>query len=261
MRRPLQIPIGFLVLMTTIGGLAVYASAPRVARPALAHIATEARPTLEGPPEPQAAADYATRRADLDTAREELAARHASGELVLDLAEEALSLHLGAMIEDWVGTPYGFFGMSDEPGDGAIACGFFVSTLLEHAGFDVRRIELGRQPSEYIVQTLVDEANIERFHGVPQTTVVQRAVTGGPGIYLVGLDTHTGFLVHDAHSVRFCHASSRKDKEVVCEPARISPSLRSNYTVMGKLGERATRAWLEGQSLKTAGVPAPFLTR
>lgn len=248
-----RIPIAWAVLACGVGGLAVYATTPRVGEPALARAAVVVEEPETGAMAPRVAADYATRRADLDVTRASLAERHRGGEDVVALAEQALSEHLGPMIEAWVGTSYGFFGVSDEPGNGAIACGFFVSTLLDHAGFDVRRIELGRQRSEHIVQTFVDEAEIERFDRVSPRRVVQRAVEDGPGIYLVGLDTHTGFLVHDARSIRFCHATSRKPEAVVCEPARQSKSLRSDYTVMGKLGEAAVVAWLEGRTLHTAG--------
>ncbi|MEM6928887.1 MAG: hypothetical protein AAF602_18250 [Myxococcota bacterium] len=245
--------LGWAALMLGVGGLAIYATAPRVSRPALANVAAIAfDEEVDDLLPPEGSADYSTRRLALADAQEALAARHEAGEPVLDLAQEALSDHLGPMIESWVGTPYGFFGMSDEPGAGSIACGFFVSTVLQHAGFDVRRIELGRQPSEHIVQTLVSEEHIERFDHAQPTTVVRSAVEQGAGIYLVGLDTHTGFLVHDARSVRFCHATSRSAQAVVCEPARESRSLRSDYTVMGKLGdEAAMAAWLEGRTLAT----------
>jgi len=246
-------PLVFAVLAFGIGGLAVYATAPRVSRPALARIAKDVRPNEDAdllPPE--GAADYTTRRAALAETRAVLSMRATGGEEVVGLAQDALALHLGPMIEAWVGTPYDFFGISDEPGAGGIACGFFVSTLLEHAGFDVRRLELGEQASEHIVRTLVAEEGIERFDHALPAMVVQRAVEQGPGIYLVGLDTHAGFIVHDQRSVRFCHATSRSARAVVCEPARSSPSLRSDYTVIGKLGDAvAIDAWLGGHRLET----------
>lgn len=250
----LRMPHLWAVLMLGIGGAAVYASAPRVVPPALASVAA-----VDVPPAPVddllppgAEADYATRRAALNEARDRLAERQAAGEYVVDLAADALGQHLGPMIEAWVGTPYDFFGTSDEPGEGSIACGFFVATVLEHAGFDVQRLELGEQASEHIIQTLVREDWIDRFHHASPAAVAQAAVAGGPGVYLVGLDTHAGFVVHDARSVRFCHATSRSAKAVVCEPARTSRSLRSDYTVMGKLGdETAIAAWLDGRSLRT----------
>jgi len=255
MASSLRVPLFFSVLMLGVGGLTVYATAPRVSRPALANVSVASVAVMDEDAEllpPDGAADYATRRAALAATRDALAERRAAGEDVTLLAQDALGQHLGPMIEAWVGTPYDFFGISDEPGKGGIACGFFVSTVLEHAGFDVQRLALGEQASEHIVQTLVAEDGIERFHHVAPATVVQRAVAQGPGIYLVGLDTHTGFIVHDQRSVRFCHATSRRAKSVVCEPARESPSLASDYTVLGKLGDgAAVEAWLGGERLST----------
>ena len=74
-------------------------------------------------------------------------------------------------------------------------------------------------------------------------------------MYVVGLDTHIGFLVKEpGKSVRFCHSTRRnRRKGVVCEIAKSSKSLKSRYTVLGKLDSAAlVHAWLSGDLLPAA---------
>ena len=70
---------------------------------------------------------------------------------------------LPRLLEYWKGTRWSYSGTSQVPKRGKIACGYYVSTVLEHAGFAVDRVDLARQPSEQIIRTLVPDAAIERF--------------------------------------------------------------------------------------------------
>ena len=51
----------------------------------------------------------------------------------------------------WNGTPWSFSGTAAAPGRAPIACGYFVSTALEHAGLAVERRRLAQQAAEHIV--------------------------------------------------------------------------------------------------------------
>ena len=51
----------------------------------------------------------------------------------------------------WYGTTWDFNGISQTPGEGKIACGYFVSTCLRDAGFNVPRIRMAQQPSQRII--------------------------------------------------------------------------------------------------------------
>ena len=42
----------------------------------------------------------------------------------------------------WYGTPWEFYGQTEIPQNGSVACGYFVSTLLKHAGFRVERVRM-----------------------------------------------------------------------------------------------------------------------
>lgn len=154
----------------------------------------------------------------------------------------------------WYGTDWDFYGTSTKPGQGAIACGYFVSTTLQHAGFQVERVRLAQQASEHIIQTFVAEPGVKRFRDRPLDEVLEHLEDEGDGLYIVGLDYHVGYLRQDGDETRFCHSTYLGDSEVLCEPAATSPALVSRYRVVGKLLDDAMiDAWLKGESFATVG--------
>ena len=52
---------------------------------------------------------------------------------------------LNKLIPHWYGTLCDFNGYTSKPGEGVIACGYFVSTLLRDAGFNLNRYDLAKQ--------------------------------------------------------------------------------------------------------------------
>lgn len=212
-------------------------------------------PPLVPVPPPRPKDPYLALRYDIDQELKALARRKDAGESVHDEALALLDQRLPQIIEKWKGTRWSYSGTTQVPKQGKIACGYFVSTVLEHAGFDVNRVDLARQASEQILRSVIPDTEIERLSNVSRDQVVKRVEQQGHGVYLVGLDTHIGFLLNTPkQSVRFCH-STRRDRKagVVCEDARTSPSLKSRYTVLGKLGDPGLlEAWLEDEELPTA---------
>lgn len=205
---------------------------------------------------------YLAQRHDLDGIRQDLAGQLDRGTDVEAAARTALATYLPGLMESWVGTRYSYSGTSQVPRKGRIACGYYVSTVLEHAGFDLDRVEVARQASEQIIRTVVPEADIDRFRRASRKEVVAAVEDRGPGVYVVGLDTHVGFLLNDGTDapVRFCHSTRRRKQGVICETAVDSPSLKSRYTVLGRLDNAvAIDSWLQGHRFATAqrGQPQP----
>ncbi|WP_266368199.1 hypothetical protein [Tellurirhabdus rosea] len=136
----------------------------------------------------------------------------------------------------WYGTRYGFHGQTAVPGEGRIACGYFVTTVVQHLGYACERTKLARLPSETMIQALVKPKTIRRYSGLSFPEFLEKMKRQEPGLYLVGLDTHTGFLLHQRGELRFVHASGRFPYCVVNEPAAESVVLReSRYRVTGRL--------------------------
>lgn len=156
--------------------------------------------------------------------------RHA-GDQLLELFEKDFEPH-------WLGTSYNFYGDSKVPGRGKIACGFFVTNVLNQIGVKESVDSLARLASEKMIMALVSKESIYRYKGgTPAEVFFASVLKKGKGLYVVGLDTHTGFIVHDGTELYFVHASSRQFLGgVIRQKATDSKSLnKSKYRVIGKL--------------------------
>ena len=141
-----------------------------------------------------------------------------------------------SMIPCWYGTPWNFYGTSETPGKGTIACGYFVTTVLRDAGLNSNRIKLAQVASEEMIKSLCEKSTITRFSNKSIDEFVRAIKKMGEGLYITGLDSHTGFIYNDGAEVYFIHASYITPKCVVKEIAISSSILASSkYRVIGKL--------------------------
>lgn len=160
------------------------------------------------------------------------------------------------LIPAWYGTPWEFSGASQTPREGTISCGYFISTILKHAGFNVERIRMAQQASEDIIKSLTgDIGEIRRYSNIPLTRFVADTESRGPGLYVAGLDCHVGFIVkEEGESLRFCHADYyHPEIGVKCQTAQErSPLVDSKYRVVGKIfDDNLMEKWLRGEAIKT----------
>jgi hypothetical protein len=113
---------------------------------------------------------------------------------------------------------------------------------------------MARRPSEAIIRSLVSERYIRRFSDAPIERFVAAVRRMGPGLYLVGLDNHVGFLVVERDAASFVHSTYLRPTCVTAEPASTSPALvASRYRVVGRLSADPAllRKWLTGERIAT----------
>src|SRR4030095_7836878 len=154
----------------------------------------------------------------------------------------------------WYGTDWDFSGVTETPNQGKIACGYFVSTLLRDAGWKVERVRLAQQTSENIILSLTKEPHVKRFRRVAIEDFAKAVKEWGEGLYVVGLDIHTGFIVNSGGEVYFIHSSYVEPSEVVKERAVESRILSSSqYRVIGKLSadDQLITKWLLKSAIPT----------
>lgn len=147
----------------------------------------------------------------------------------------------------WYGTDYDFNGTTSTPGRGKIACGYFVTSVLYDAGIPIKRNELAQVPSSELVSGLVGTENTHTYANITIGEFLNNLKVFGEGLYVVGLDTHTGFLLYQGEQVDFIHASARWPEAVIREHASESPTLRrSKIRVLGKITSNygLMSAWL-----------------
>lgn len=191
--------------------------------------------------------------------RKDLAARHAKAktpaekEQVLVETRRFLEKVMPEMMRCWLGTQWNFHGTSEVPGQGNIACGYFVATVLRDAGFRVDRYKLAQQPSQNILRSFLPRESLNLRVGVPYETYAAEMRASEPGIRIVGLDSHVAFMVTGPDGFRFIHSSGSKPWCVVDEGEKDAEVLRrSNYRVQGSLtaDREVLRRWLAGKKIE-----------
>lgn len=169
--------------------------------------------------------------------------------------EAELSAAIHRLARRWLGTRWGLgLPQTDRPGGGKINCGMFVGTVLEDAGFVVDVRKLQRQPAELIIESFVGRRRIKRFSNASMNRFLAGVRSMGPGLYIIGLDFHVGFLVQTERDLRFVHASY-VTRTVVDEPAATAvPIVTSKYRVVGKILSAENLAdWLRRRRIEVRG--------
>lgn len=204
------------------------------------------------------AARYAELKEEAQRWRKDLAGKYSKArskeekDKVIAETRGFLETLLPAMMRCWLGTSWDFHGTAETPGNGKIACGYFVATVLRDAGFQVDRYKLARQPSQNIIRTFLPSEAMTLRVGVPYETFASEVASAEPGIRIVGLDSHVAFLVTTADGFRFIHSSGSKPWCVVDESRDEADVLRrSNYRVHGLLtSDRAVLLrWLKAEKI------------
>jgi hypothetical protein len=150
----------------------------------------------------------------------------------------------------WHGTKWDFNGTTRTPKQGAIACGYFVNTVLQDAGFRLPRIKWSQMAAEPI--TVKTCHAIKRFRDRPVSEVESWVRGQGDGLYKVGLDNHVGFIVKRGGIIRFVHSNYyQREVGVMSEPLDgNNPLAHSRYRIVGKLlGDAMMKAWVTGTDL------------
>ena len=136
----------------------------------------------------------------------------------------------------WYGTKWDFNGTTRTPQKGKISCGYFVTNILTDVGFNIPRVKWAQSASEVFIKKL-SFGNIDRFSNKSISTIEKYLRKSGNGLYIVGLDCHTGFVFVDNDEIRFIHADYYEPEiGVVSEKIDShSPIADSKYRVFGKL--------------------------
>ena len=148
----------------------------------------------------------------------------------------------------WLGTKWDFNGITEVPQQGKIACGYFVTTVLRDAGLPIARVKLAQCASEQLVTTLVQDKYVKRFSNIDMDNFMAYLKLNGFGLYVIGLDNHTGFIFNDGLDIWFIHATFIGTGDVQKEKAATSIILKnSKYRIVGKISadEKVLETWID----------------
>ncbi len=152
------------------------------------------------------------------------------------------------IIPNWIGTKWDFNGTTQTPQKGSIACGYFVTTVLQDAGFTLARSRLAQCASEQMILSLVQSKYVQRFSNISIENFISAITAKQYGLYIVGLDNHTGFIYNDGKEIYFIHSTFVGTRNVQKERAADSWVLKqSRYKVLAKLSadEKMLNRWME----------------
>jgi len=137
----------------------------------------------------------------------------------------------------WYGTKWDFNGTARTSQKGKIACGYFVTNTLTDIGFNIPRIKWAQSASEVFITKLALKKDVARFSNKPLDKVISYFKKKGNGLYLVGLDSHTGFVTVQDSKIIFVHANYyQREIGVMAEDITTkNPFGDSKYRVIGKL--------------------------
>jgi hypothetical protein len=165
-----------------------------------------------------------------------------------------LNAMIDTLIPYWYGTGWDFNGYTDKPGEGKIACGYFVSTTLKHAGFNLNRYKLAQKYSLSIVESLSCGDLVWKYNGLSAAEFINKSkLQLKDGLYVVGLESHVGFLLYEKGNVFFIHSNYWEPVAVVKEPAEKSLALNDSHvfvlcSISGN--EKLLNKWINGLEVK-----------
>jgi hypothetical protein len=129
----------------------------------------------------------------------------------------------------WAGTPWDFNGVTRKPGEGKIACGYFITNTMVDLGFSIERVKLAQAASSVLIKaTCVDIKYCAGFEGLKTYLSGQPEHT----VFIVGLDFHTGYITKEKKDCYFIHSNYIDSKGVTKEKIDISEALQASKTFM-----------------------------
>ena len=135
----------------------------------------------------------------------------------------------------WYKTQWDFNGITQTPQQGKIACGYFVTTVIRDVGFDIPRCAWGQLASETMIKKI--NPSVKRFSNKSIQIVIDYFKNRPDGIYVVGLDTHVGFVNKEGRQLKFIHSNYYQPEiGVMAENLKgDNPINDSSYRIIGQL--------------------------
>lgn len=179
---------------------------------------------------------YEELKKEIEESRQQLSVKYMRADTPgkKELFEEIRNYWVTAISNDlynhWKNTPWDFNGATTKPGQGAIACGFFVATLLKDMGLKVNRRKLSVCASSQMMKSLTPKQHLKNLSQLSYPGFNEKLKGYGKGVYIIGLDFHTGFIVNDGKENWFIHSNYINRKGITKETVMSSAALQSSKT-------------------------------
>jgi hypothetical protein len=152
---------------------------------------------------------YTEIKDDIAAKRKQFAAKYSS--ITVSAQAEISDYWVNAISNElyikWQNTPWDFNGITTEPQQGTIACGYFVTTILRDMDLRLNRIKLSTCASSEMMKSLTPMQKIKNLSYLSYPDFNATVRRFGKGVYIAGLDFHTGFIVNDGTENWFIHSN------------------------------------------------------
>ncbi len=146
-----------------------------------------------------------------------------------DAKEYFFSLVNEKIPDYWAGTPWDFNGVTRTPGEGKIACGYFITNTMVDFGFDIERVKLAQAASSVLIKaTCTNVKNYADFEKLK----TYLADAEEHSVFIVGLDFHTGYITKEKKDCYFIHSNYIGNKGPTKELIDESEALNASKTWM-----------------------------
>ncbi len=174
------------------------------------------------------------------------------------LIDSALQYFTSALLNDiipyWYSTVWDFNGYTDIPLKGSIACGYFVSTTLKHAGLNINRFKLAQQNAYNEAKTLQADSLLKIINNDNHQSQKEICDTLNhmlkTGLYFIGLNCHVGYLYIKNDEIYFIH-SDYISGSVKIEKAEYSKAFQSSVYSIADITHNKTliKDWINGKEI------------
>jgi hypothetical protein len=116
---------------------------------------------------------------------------------------------LNKIIPFWYKTSWCLSGYSNIPREGTVGCSYFVSNTLVACGFKLNRYRLAQTDPIAGSRSLTFSDSLIQFKQTGSLAVLANEILKkhGDGLYIIGLDTHTGYLLIHQSKLYFIHSA------------------------------------------------------
>ena len=205
--------------------------------------------------------DYKVLKKSIVVEKTALKAKYESANTIADkkaILDETRKVFTNCVVQkivpSWMGTKWSFYGHTEIPLQGDVACGYFVSTTLNHGGLNINRYKLAQKSPENEALTIALSSKVESFENWDSATLKNHFLTNKKdGLYFVGLDFHVGYLFKQGNEVFFIHSNYIKSQGVTKELIENSTAIISKKYFIAEItyNEELIKKWLLNGVVKT----------
>lgn len=176
------------------------------------------------------------------------------------ITEDSLSILFTNLLTDkiiphWLGTPWSFEGHTSVPGEGEIACGYFISTTLKDVGFNLDRYKFAQQLPIHEGKTLSLGKQLLEINSNSTDEIISILRDSlQEGIYFIGFDqSHVGYIQKKDVQLFVIHSNYIGAEGVVIEKIEDSQVFSYyNRIYIAEISRNAAlmKKWVKGEMVQ-----------